>query len=324
MPEQHTEDAVMADKTKEIYLGQDKQKVDESYMNYIREHNDSSIKTDARTILGVTIGSLLSAFNIAVFVNAANLVPGGFNGASVLIQRIALKFFGLTIPFAPLSLMFNIIPAAFAFVIIGKKYTLFSFYSILVFSFATDLIPKINITNDPLLLAVFGGIISGTASAIVLRSGASQGGTDFIAMCCSVKKGINTFNYVMLCNITMLVISGIIFGMESALYTIIYQFAYTQMLNYLYRRYEKKTLFVVTDKPHEVSDEIRRLTNHSCTIFNGEGGYTGNKVEMVYTIIGTEQLSLVKHSILSIDKNAFINVMTSQNIEGRFYMRPFH
>lgn len=314
----------MAENKKEIYLGQDKQEVDDSYIKYIQEHNDSSIKADARTIIGVTIGSLLSAFNIAVFVNAANLVPGGFNGASVLIQRIALKFFGLTIPFAPLSLMFNIIPAAFAFVIIGKKYTLFSFYSILVFSFATDLIPKIYITDNPLLLAVFGGILSGTASAIVLKSGASQGGTDFIAMCCSVKKGINTFNYVMLCNITMLIISGIIFGMESALYTIIYQFAYTQMLNYLYRRYEKKTLFIVTDHPHEVSAEIRRVTNHSCTIFKGEGGYTGHDVQMVYTIIGTEQLSLVKHSIIHIDRDAFINVVNSSNIEGKFYMRPFH
>ncbi len=308
----------------EKMCGSDKQEVDDSYVKYIQENNDSALKTDIRTIVGVTLGSLLAAFNLAVFVNAANLVPGGFNGASLLIQRIVLKFLGISIPFAPLSLMFNVIPAAFAFKIIGKKYTLFSFYSILIVSFATDIIPQIYVTDNHLLLAVFGGILSGTASALVLNSRASQGGTDFIAMCFSVKKGINTFNYVMFGNIMMLVISGLIFGMESALYTIIYQFVATQMLNYLYRRYEKKTLFIVTEHPNEIAEEIRRVSNHSCTILKGEGGYSGHTVEMVYTIISTEQLSLVKRHIVNIDKNAFINVMNSANIEGRFYMRPFH
>ena len=187
-------------------LGRGRQEVDDAYVKYIQKHNDNSLKTDIRTIIGVTLGSLLSAFNLAVFVNAANLVPGGFNGASLLIQRIVLKFLGISIPFAPLSLLFNIIPAAFAFKIIGKKYTLFSFYSILIVSFATDIIPRIYVTDNHLLLAVFGGILSGTASALVLNSRASQGGTDFIAMCFSVKKGINTFNYVMIANIIMLTI----------------------------------------------------------------------------------------------------------------------
>ena len=296
--------------------------VDEAYEKYIRERNDSGIKTDARTLAGVVIGSLINAANVALFVNAGGLTPGGMTGISVLIQRAALKFAGVTIPFAPLSLLFNFIPAIFAFRIIGKKYTLFSFLSVIIFSFMTDFIPNLTVTKDPLLIALFGGILSGLASALVLNSGASQGGTDFIAMCVSAKKGINTFNYVMGFNIVLLLISGAFFGMEPALYTIIYQFVATQVLNTFYKRYEKKTLFVVTNKPVEVSMEVRMTTNHTSTILDGEGGYSGQNKYIVYMIVGADELNLVRKHVRAVDPNAFINVINSDMVTGKFYIRP--
>ena len=296
--------------------------VDESYEKYIREKNDSGIKTDARTLAGVVIGSLINAANVALFVNAGGLTPGGMTGISVLIQRAALKFAGITIPFAPLSLFFNFIPAIFAFRIIGKKYTLFSFISVIIFSFMTDFIPNLTVTKDPLLIALFGGILSGLASALVLNAGASQGGTDFIAMCVSAKKGINTFNYVLGFNIVLLLISGALFGMEPALYTIIYQFVATQVLNTFYKRYEKKTLFVVTNKPVEVSMEVRMTTNHTSTILDGEGGYSGQNKYIVYMIVGADELNLVRKHVRAVDPNAFINVINSDMVTGKFYIRP--
>ena len=296
--------------------------VDETYERYIREHNDSGIKGDAKTLAGIIIGSLISAANVALFVNAGGLTPGGMTGISVLIQRIALKYFGLTVPFAPLSLFFNIIPAIFAFNIIGKKYTAFSFLSVVIFSFVTDLVPKMTVTSDPLLIALFGGLLGGLSSALVLNAGASQGGTDFIAMCVSAKKGISTFNYVMGFNICLLLISGILFGMEPALYTIIYQFVATQVLNNFYKRYTKKTLLVVTNKPVEVSMEVRMTTNHTSTILDGEGGYSGQNKYIVYMIVGADQLNLVRRHIRAVDPNAFINVISSDMVTGKFYIRP--
>ena len=306
----------VVDKTESI------KEVDESYVNYIREHNERGIKADLKTLAGIVLGSLISAANVALFINAGGLTPGGMTGLSVLIQRIALKYAGISIPFAPLSLLFNIIPAIFAFRIIGKKYTAFSFLSVLIFSFVTDLVPNMTVTSDPLLIALFGGILGGLASALVLNSGASQGGTDFIAMCLSARKGINTFNYIMGFNICLLLIAGALFGMEPALYTIIYQFVATQVLNTFYKRYEKKTLFVVTNKPVEVSMEVRMTTNHTSTILDGEGGYSGQNKYIVYMIVGADQLGLVRRHIRAVDPNAFINVLNSDMVTGKFYIRP--
>lgn len=296
--------------------------VDESYEKYIREKNESGIKTDLKTLIGVIIGSLVAAANLKLFVNAGGLTPGGVTGVVVLIQRCFERFLGITLPFSPLSLLFNLLPALVAFRIIGKKYTAFSFLSIVIFSFATDLIPDMTVTKDPLLISLFGGILSGLGSALVLNSGASQGGTDFIAMSISVKKGISVFNYVMGFNICLLLISGFLFGMEPALYTIIYQFVATQVLNTFYKRYEKKTLLVVTNRPVEVSMEVRMTTNHTSTILDGEGGYSGQNKYIVYLIVGAEELNLVRRHIRAVDPNAFINVINSDMVTGKFYIRP--
>ena len=297
--------------------------IDEAYEAYVKEHLDSSVKTDLKTLGGVLAGSLLIAMNIKLFVNNAGLLPAGFTGISILIQRVAETFFGVIIPFSPLSLAFNAIPAYFAFRIIGKKYTLFSCLFIVLMSFLTDLLPPFAVTEDRLLMAVFGGILNGTGCALVLNMGACTGGTDFIAMSISVKKSITVFNYIMAVNWVLLLIAGLLFGMESALYSIIYQYVGTQVVNTLYKRFAKMTLFVITSRPDEVIEELRTETNHTCTILEGEGGYTGQKERVLYMVIGADELGQVRRLIRVIDKDAFINIMNSEMVTGKFYIRPY-
>jgi len=175
-------------------------RINEAYENYVREHSGRRIHGDLKTLLGVLLGSFLFALSIKLFVNNAGILPGGFSGLSILIQRIAKTFYGTDIPFSILSFAFNSIPAWFAFRIIGRKFTLFSVLSIVTMSLLTDLLPPVSITEDRLLMSVFGGILTGAACSLILNCGACTGGTDFIAMCISVKKGITVFNYIMAAN----------------------------------------------------------------------------------------------------------------------------
>ena len=298
-------------------------RIDAAYEAYVREHNDNVVRTDLRTLGGVLAGSLLIAVNINLFVNNAGLLPGGFSGVAILLQRIFQRFFGLSIPFSPLSLAFNAVPAYFAFRIIGKRYPLFSCLYIVIMSFLTDLIPAFSITEDRLLMAVFGGIVNGAGCSLILNLGACTGGTDFIAMCLSVKKGITVFNYIMAANWVLLLISGSLFGMESALYSIIFQYVGTQVVNLLYQRFEKKTLFVITERPDDIITELRTETNHTCTVLHGEGGYLGDEKRVLYMVIGADELGQVRRLIRAIDKNAFINIMNSEMVTGNFYIRPY-
>ena len=302
----------------------DDQIVDEKYVEYIREKNNNAIEDNGRTILGVILGSVINAVNLAIFVDAGGFLPSGMSGLIVLIQRLVEKFSGVVLPFTPISLVFNIAAALFAIKTLGKKYTAYSFVSVIIYSLLTDMIPHIYLTDDRLLLAVFGGIVCGVGQGIVLNAGASQGGSDFIAMTFSVKKGINTFGYVTAVNVALMIVSGIVFGMESALYTIIFLYVNYQVLNVIYKKYAKKTLFIVTEKAEEIADDIRATTNHSSTIVTGEGAFSKKPTKIVYMIIGADEQSFVRKRIRAIDRNAFINVMDSSLVTGNFYIRSLN
>ena len=91
-----------------------------------------------------------------------------------------------------------------------------------------DLFPDITITYDTLLIAIFGGIINGAAISLSLIAGASAGGTDFISIYFSEKRGIDAWNYIFMANVVILMTAGVLFGFDRALYSIIFQFCTTQ------------------------------------------------------------------------------------------------
>ena len=155
------------------------------------------LKKDWRRILIVLIASALMAFNIKSFVHAGDLFPGGVTGLTVLIQRLAEKFFGLKLPYSPINLLLNAFPVYIGFRFVGKKFTLLSLLMIIASSFLTDILPEYTITEDLLLISVFGGILSGIAISLCLYADATSGGTDFIAIYLSQKRGMETWNLVL-------------------------------------------------------------------------------------------------------------------------------
>lgn len=109
----------------------------------------------------------------------------------------------------------------FAYRLVGKKFTILSCICLLTVSILVDELPVVPITGDILLISVFGGIINGLGMSLVLNSRACGGGTDFIAMSLSAKYKVSTFNYMLLFSAVIILISGTIFGMDKALYSII-------------------------------------------------------------------------------------------------------
>lgn len=299
-------------------------KIDEAFAQYVAQQNNNRIQANAKTFFAVVFGSVIMAVNMNTFINQGNLLPGGANGVVVLIQRIFSTYLGISLPFSVLSFAVNALPAYLAFKTVGRKFTAFSCVCILIMSVLTDIIPPYALTYDPLLISVFGGIINGTAISLILNAGASSGGSDFVAMYFSVKKGISTWNYVLMFNAVLILISGCMFGMDSALYTIIFQFCQTQMLNTFYKRYVKKTIFVITDKPQEVADRIMEMTHHSATMFKAEGAYTHKAHYVVYSILSADEVQKARHFIREIDRHAFINVMSSEGVTGNFYVKPIN
>ena len=279
-------------------------------------------KKDWRRVLIVLIASALMAFNIKSFVHAGDLFPGGVTGLTVLIQRLAEKFFGLKLPYSPINLLLNAFPVYIGFRFVGKKFTLLSLLMIIASSFLTDILPVYTITEDLLLISVFGGILSGIAISLCLYADATSGGTDFIAIFLSQKRGMETWNLVLGFNVIILCIAGYFFGWEESLYSIIFQFVSTQTLHSLYRSYQKQTLFIVTHKPEQVYKAIHDVCHHGATVWNAKGTFSQQPMTMVYSIVSGADVKPALQAIKSADPDAFVNSIHTTEIRGHFYMKP--
>ena len=221
----------------------------------------------------VVMSSILFAWNLCCFAKTANLFPGGFAGLSLLLQEIIFKFLHIKIPYTIFNIVLNLFPIYIAFKYIGKKFTLYSILTIFLSSIFVDILPHYIFTQDILLVSVFGGLINGFAISLCLNVGATTGGTDFISIFLSQQKGIDAWNYILLGNAIMLIVAGALFGWPIALYSIIYQFCSTQVIQMLYKRYQKETLFIISDKSDKIYHAIKELTNHDATLFKGIGCY---------------------------------------------------
>ena len=277
---------------------------------------------DLITVGCVIIGSLLCAININTFINAGGLFPGGFTGLTVFIQRCAEKYMNLQVPYSAVNFALNAIPAYIGYKTVGKKFTLYSCVMIVLTGVFVEILPVTNITEDILLITIFGGILQGVALGNALRGNASSGGTDFIAMWISQRTNQPAWNYILAMNAVMLVAAGYLFGWNAALYSIIFQFCSTQVINFVHTRYKRMTLFIVTSNPDIVIEEIQNSTHHGVTRLEGIGTYYGRPRTMLYTVVDSQNVKGLVTRIREIDQTSFVNVTKTESVEGKFYQRP--
>lgn len=273
-------------------------------------------------IIIVIIASLLYAWNLCCFAKSADLLPGGISGVSLLLQHIIKSIFHITVPYSVFNILLNLFPVYIGFRYIGKKFTLYSILTILLSSIFVDILPDYIFTTDVLLISIFGGLINGFAIALCLNVGTTTGGTDFISIYMSQQKGMDAWNYILIGNVIILLIAGAMFGWSIALYSIIYQFCSTQIIQMLYKRYQKETLFIISDKADEIYRLIKDTTNHDATLFHGIGCYEAKEKEMIYSVINTDARRQLIPLIHSVDPHAFINVVKTEELAGRFHDIP--
>lgn len=280
------------------------------------------LQKDSVRSLKLAVAALLGALTMVIFLNNAGLVPGGFVGLSVLVQKIGETYFHVSVPFSVLNIAFNVIPAAIAFFLVGRKFVIFSLLSMALFSFLVDVIPDMPITTDPLLNVVFGSVLNGISLSVALNADACLGGTDFVGMIFSSKLNISVWNYVWVFNAVVLLIFGFLFGWDAALYSVIYQALSTLLLNKFHARYQKKTIFLITTDPEPISTDLMRLTKHGITSFEGIGRYSGKKRTLLYMVASKEDVRTIRKYIKEHDHDVFMNISESGELDGRFFLPP--
>ncbi len=278
-----------------------------------------SLSRNLLTLTAVIGAAFLMALNKKTFVDTAGLYPGGAAGLTILIQRVSASLLHVNLPFTPVNLLLNAVPVWIGFRFIGRNFTLFSCVMIVANSIFTDIIPQHIVTEDILLISVFGGMVHGLAIAVCLNAGATSGGTDFISIFLSERRGMDSNGIILAFNVVILSIAGLIFGWDKALYSIIFQYSSTAVIRTLYRKFQQSTLFIVTTKPVAVCNAIYNISQHGATVLEGEGSYGHCERNVVYSVVSAAESRRVIRVIRGADPEAFINEVKTEKLSGRFY-----
>jgi uncharacterized membrane-anchored protein YitT (DUF2179 family) len=288
-------------------------------------HGSGPFRTVKRVSF-ILAGSVLMAFNLNTFIHAGGLLPGGFNGLTLLIQEICLRYGGFHLPFSVVNYTLNAVPAIICFKFIGKRFAGYSILMIIITGLLTDWMPRMFMDflqlKDTLLSAVFGGILNGAATSLCLFAGATSGGTDFIAIFISERYRRDSWNYIFAGNCVILAVGAFLFSVDKALYSIIFQFATTMTLTALYKGYQQKTMLIITNKHDEIYRLIQAKTHHGATSFRGTGEYEKTERVLLYSVVNADEVTELVNAIMKTDPAAFVNVVRTEQLNGRFYKQP--
>ena len=277
---------------------------------------------DIKLVCMSILSAAVYSFAIANFSIPANLYPAGFSGMSRIISDLLKDFYNINISYSRFYLIFNIIVTLIVFKKIGKKFVIYSSLQFILVSFFTSIFKQVIIVNETLLMAIFGGIINGTGMGLALSSNFSTAGFDFISVYFATKFKKDVWNYIFCVNLTILTVAGFIYGWDRALYSIIYQFASTQVIKTFHQRYTHKTLTIITKMPNEVADAILKNVRHGITEVNATGFYSKEDTTLLYTIVNSFQYKEVVKIVMNTDPHAFINIQNTLAIYGNYYQKP--
>jgi uncharacterized membrane-anchored protein YitT (DUF2179 family) len=261
----------------------------------------------------ITVGSALCAVAINGILIPRQFLSGGFTGLALVVHYL-LPF----LPVGGLFFLFNVPLYILGWKFVGRRFFLYSIAGMIIFSAAVQWLQVSLPVYDQLLSALLAGIISGVGSGIILRSWGSAGGTDILSVILAKRFSIRLGTTVLAFNGAILFAAAILLSLESALYTLIYLFVTSYILNIVVTGLsQRKAVYIISPQWKEISKGIIEEINRGATIIHGAGGFSGKEHRMVYTVITFRELARLKRLIHRLDPDAFVVVSDTLEVMGQ-------
>ena len=288
----------------------------------IKKINKNKKARTFMTLFCVVLASMSQAYIIQVFIQPANLLSSGFTGVAILIEKITSTYFHFSFSTSLGMIVLNVPVAILCYKSISPRFTFFSLLEVFLASFFLRTCQFQPLFDDILLNITFGGFAYGLMTVLVLRGNASTGGTDFVALYISNKKGKSIWSYVFIFNSIILLIFGFMFGWIHAGYSILFQFISTRTIDSFYHRYERVTLQITTKKAQEVMDKYIKNYRHGISCVEAIGGYSHEKMYLLHTVVSSYEVLDIVELMKTVDSHIIVNVVKTENFYGGFYQQP--
>ena len=273
---------------------------------------------EVKRIIAVVLGSFLVALSLNFFLINANVYASGFSGVAQLVSSVLYDYFGITLSTGVLLLLLNIPVVLLGWFKVGKGFTIYSIVSVAFMTLFLELLPVLSVSDDIILNAVAGGVLMGIGVGYTLKLGASTGGLDIIAMLLSRKKGKPIGTYFLILNGVIIILAGILYEPENALYTMLTLYVTTSAIDAIHTRHEKLTAMIVTNQADELQQAIHRTMVRGITILPAKGAYSKEDKHMLYVVSTRYELYDLEKIIKEVDPKAFTNIVQTVGIFGFF------
>ncbi|HZK35313.1 MAG TPA: YitT family protein [Bacillota bacterium] len=261
----------------------------------------------------IIIGSFIYAAPINALLQSHNLLSGGVTGIAMILNYMVNIPTGLTLIVLNIPLFF------IGYRYVSRRFTYFSILGITsasIFLIVTEgwVIP----VESPLVAAIFGGLISGIGSGIVIRNRGSMGGTDILSVLLYKYLSLNIGGTAMAFNAVILTLAAFLFNVEMAMLTLVGIFIANKAVDAIQDGFNhRKTIIIVSDKYEEISAELLQKVKRGITHLDGHGAYTGNEKRLIYMVVRTMELAKIKDIVRKADPQAFLSIIDTREVEGQ-------
>lgn len=287
-----------------------------------REHKKESLRHVVLRVLMITIGAGFAAAAIELFLLPNKIIDGGIIGISMIVDYLTPSY----ITFGLLVVVFNLPFMYSGYKQIGKTFMWSSIYGIVSLAIIETLLHHVApVDVEPILAAVFGGLLLGAGVGLVIRNGGSMDGTEILSIILTKKLPFSVGEFVMFINIFIFALAAFVFGIESAMYSVLaYYIAFKTIDTVVEGLDETKAAIIVSEQFDEVSDAILHRLGRGTTKLKGRGGYTDEEKEVVYVVVTRLEVTKLKTITHEIDPNAFITIMDTHEVKGGKFKSAVH
>lgn len=267
---------------------------------------------ELRRYVLLLLGALFTSIGLEIFLIPNNIIDGGVIGISILTGYV------FKIPIALLIFLFNLPFLYLGYKQIGKSFVLSTLFSVTMLSLGVWYFGMIEpLTRDPLLAAVFGGIVNGIGVGLIIRYGGSLDGSEIVAILIEEKTPFTIGQIIMFINVFILSSAAFVFGWDRAFFSMIAYYIAHKVIDIIIEGLDdSKAVMIFSDKHQEIASALKTRLGRSITYIKGIGGYSGENQRIIYSVVTRLEISKVKSIINDCDSKAFVSIFDVHEVMG--------
>ncbi|MBQ2740535.1 MAG: YitT family protein [Clostridia bacterium] len=288
------------------------------------------LKLKLFNFIGLTLAGIINAIGVCLFLTPLYIYDGGFSGTSVLLNRY--------IAFLPQAVFLLVLNVPFYFIgrkKIGWEFLIYSLYAVAIYAlgslainlwiFPNGFSDGSPIVGEEVVLAtIFGGLLSGVGSGLVIKFGGALDGVEVMALLFHKKLGVSVGTFVMMYNAILYIAAAVIASVASgenewtiALYSVVAYYVGLKTIDFIVEGLEKgKAAMIITENPRKLSEALSHELKRGITLWDSKGYYSGSDKKMLYVVVNRFEIAKLKTLVSELDPKAFVSIMEVSEVMG--------